>query len=119
MSDRLWPVAADAERGVDLVLDLLRDRRVGVEVRLRGRAPLAEAFLAVGEERAGLRDDVVLEAEVEQAPRRRDPLAELDVELRLAKRRRDLVLDDLHTHAVADRLGPVLERLDAADVQAL
>ena len=52
-------------------------------------------------------------------PERRDALAELDVELGLAERRRDLVLDDLHADAVADRLGAVLERLDAADVQAL
>src|SRR5207248_2735855 len=43
----------------------------------------------------------------------------LDVELRLAERCRDLVLDDLHAHPVADRLGTVLERLDAADVQTL
>src|SRR5205807_3639845 len=117
--DRLRPFAADAERRVNLVLDLLRDRRVGIEVRLRVRAALAEAFLAIGEERARLRDDVVLDAEVEQASRCRDSPAELDVELRLAERRRDLVLDDLHAHAVADRLGPVLESLDAADVQAL
>ena len=47
------------------------------------------------------------------------PGAVLDVELGLAERRRDLVLDDLHPHAVADRLGALLERLDAADVEAL
>ena len=52
-------------------------------------------------------------------PERRDALAELDVELRLAERRRDLVLDDLDADAVADRLGAVLERLDAADVEPL
>ena len=52
-------------------------------------------------------------------PDGRDALAELDVELGLAERRGDLVLDDLHAHAVADRLGAVLERLDAPDVQAL
>ena len=52
-------------------------------------------------------------------PDGRDALAELDVELRLAERRGDLVLDDLHADAVADRLRAVLERLDAADVQPL
>ena len=57
--------------------------------------------------------------EVDQAAGGRDPLAELDVELGLAERRRDLVLDDLDADAVADRLVAVLERLDAADVEAL
>ena len=61
----------------------------------------------------------MLDAEIEQAARGRDPLAELDVELGLAEGRRDLVLDDLHADAVADRLGALLEGLDAADVQAL
>ena len=48
-----------------------------------------------------------------------DALAELDVELGLAEWRGKLVLDDLHTHPIADRLGAVLERLDAPDVEAL
>ena len=47
------------------------------------------------------------------------PCAVLDVELGLAERRRDLVLDDLHAHPVADRLGALLEGLDAADVEPL
>ena len=62
---------------------------------------------------------VVLDPEVEDAARGRDALAELDVELGLAERRRHLVLDDLHADPVADRLRAVLERLDPADVQAL
>ena len=52
-------------------------------------------------------------------PDGRDALAELDVELGLAERRGDLVLDDLDADPVADRLGAVLERLDAADVEPL
>src|SRR5215213_870974 len=112
-------VLPDAERLVDLALDLLGDLRVLVEERLGVVAPLAEALGAVGEERPGLGDDVVLDPEVEDAARGRDALAELDVELGLAERRRDLVLDDLDADPVADRLGAVLERLDAADVQAL
>src|SRR5262249_11103384 len=117
--DRGDKVAVDAEDLVDAVLDLLGDLRVFLQERLGGVAPLAQAFLAIGEERARLLDDVVLEAEVDQAALGRDAAAELDVELGLAERRRDLVLDDLDPHAVADRLGAVLERLDAADVEAL
>ena len=61
----------------------------------------------------------MLDAEVDQAALRGDPEAVLDIELGLAERRRDLVLDDLGPHPVADRLGALLERLDAADVDAL
>src|SRR3712207_2930387 len=62
---------------------------------------------------------ILLEPEVEDAARRGDPLAELDVELGLLERRRDLVLDDLDADAVADGLRALLERLDPADVEAL
>ena len=115
----LTEVAVDAQGGVDLGLDLLGHVRVLVEERLGVAASLTEPLLAVGEERARLGDDVVLDAVVEQAARGRDPLAELDVELGLLERRRDLVLDDLDPNPVADRLGAVLDRLDPADVQPL
>ena len=45
------------------------------------------------------------------------PVAVHDVELGLLERRRHLVLDHLDPDPVADRLGAVLERLDAADVE--
>src|ERR1700730_2608124 len=51
-------VLAQTQCRVDLLLDLLRQRRVGVEVGVGVAAPLAEAVVAVGEERAGLGDDV-------------------------------------------------------------
>ena len=114
--DEVWP---EPERVPHLGLDLLGDLLMLVEERLGIVAALAETLGAVGEERAGLRHDVVLDAEVEQAARRRDALAELDVELGLTKRCRDLVLDDLHADAIADRLGALLERLDTPDVQPL
>src|SRR3954451_14057095 len=117
--DRRHEVLADAERLVDLALDLLGDLLVLVQERLSVVAALAEALLAVGEERARLGDDVVLDPEVQDAARGGDALAELDVELRLAERRGDLVLDHLHADAVADRLRGVLHRLDPADVQPL
>ena len=46
-----------------------------------------------------------------------DPV--LDVELGLPERRGHLVLDDLDPDPVADRLGPLLEGLDPADVEPL
>src|SRR4051812_39619503 len=93
--DRLHEVLIDAEDLVDLRLDLLGDFQVLVQVRLRVVAALAEPLVAVGEERAGLRDDRVLDPEVQDAARRGDPGAELDVELRLPERRGDLFLHDV------------------------
>ena len=77
--------------GLDLVCDLgvLGQELLGVV------AALAEPQLPVGEERARLLDQVVLEPEVDQAALLGDADAVLDVELGLAERRRDLVLDDL------------------------
>src|SRR4051795_1206459 len=109
----------DAERLVDLALDLLRHLRVLAQVALGVVAALAEPLVAVGEERARLLDDVVLQAQIEQTALGGDALPVLDVELCLPERRRDLVLDDLDPHPVADRLGALLERLNAADVQPL
>src|SRR5207244_12924765 len=102
-----------------LLLELLGDARVLAQVALDVVAPLAESLVAVGEERARLLDDVVLQREVEDAALGRDAEAVLDVELGLAERRRDLVLHDLAAHPVADRLDALLQRLDAADVEPL
>ena len=66
----------------------------------------------------GLLDDVVVDAEVDEAALARDARAVQDVELGLLERRRHLVLDDLDARAVADRVGAVLQRLDATDVEA-
>src|SRR5439155_26434672 len=90
--DRLHEVLVDAQRLVDLGLDLLGDLRVLVQVRLGVVAALAEPLVAVGEERAGLGEDGVLEPEVEDAAGGGDARAELDVELRLLERCGHLVL---------------------------
>ena len=46
------------------------------------------------------------------------PGAVHEVELGLLERRGDLVLDDLDADAVADDVGALLDRVDAADVEA-
>src|SRR5207237_5268190 len=105
--------------GVDLRLERPGQRGILPQERLGVVATLAQALAVVAEERARRLDDPVLEPEIDQAALRRDADAVLDVELGLPERRRDLVLDDLRAHPVADRLGPLLERLDPADVDAL
>ena len=103
--------------GPDLRLDVGADRGVVAQEALRRFAALAEARLAVGEPRAGLRHDVHRHADVEEPALAADPLAVHDVELGDPERRRDLVLDDLDADAVADRLRAGLDRLDPADVE--
>src|SRR5437870_11012902 len=86
--------------------------------RRRVLASLAEPLVVEREIRAGLLDDLPLERGVEHRAFPGDPGAVDDVELSLLERRRALVLDHLHAHAVADRLDPLLQRLDATDVEA-
>src|SRR5205823_4030275 len=81
-------------------------------------AALAEPLVLEAEVGARLLDDLPLERGVEHRPLPGDPGAVDDVELGLLERGRDLVLDDLHAHAVADRLDALLQRLDPADVEA-
>src|SRR5215212_6410791 len=92
------------ERLVDLALDLGGDLGVLTQVALHVVTALAHPLVAVGEERARLLDDAVLDAEVEDAALAGDSLAVLDVKLGLAEGSGHLVLDDLHPHAVSDGL---------------
>src|SRR4029453_10553060 len=90
----------------EFLADLLFDRLEGVAVVLEELlgvlAALAEALAAVREPRAALLDDPLVDGEIEQVAFLRDPLAVHDVELGLAERRRQLVLDDLDAGPSAD-----------------
>src|SRR5450759_4418994 len=108
----------DLERLTDAALDAVAELRVVAQVVLRGLAALSEALLAAREPRAGLGDDAFLDTEVEQRTLLGDALAVHEVELGLAERRSHLVLDDLGAHPVADDVGPLLDRIDATDVDA-
>ncbi len=81
-------------------------------------APLTETLAVVREPGAGLLHDTGLDAEVDQLAGLGDALAVHDVELDLLERRRQLVLDHLHAGLVADHLVALLDRADAADVEA-
>src|SRR5437763_12519728 len=90
--------AADAEGPADLCFDLGAEVGVLLDEELRVLASLAEAHVAVGEPGAGLLDDLVLDADVDQLAGLRNPLAVAYVELRLTERRGTLVLHHLHLH---------------------
>src|SRR5687768_11704924 len=102
---------------LDLSEDRLHEIRVLLEERGRVLPALAEPLVAVAEVRPGLLDDLPLQPDLEDGALPGDAGAVDDVELRLLERGRDLVLDHLDASTVAVGLGPVLERLDPANVQ--
>src|SRR5262245_51424874 len=113
------PVATlDPELLSHLRLDGRRDVRVVPQEVARVLAALADALAAEGVPGAGLLDDTVLGAEVDQLAVLRNTLAVEDAYLGLAERRRDLVLHDLDLGAAADHLVAVLDRAQATDVEA-
>src|SRR5581483_9710912 len=78
---------------------------------------LTELLALVRVPGARLLHDAHVDAHVDDRALAADALAVHDVELGLAERRSDLVLDYLHPGAVADHLDAVLDGLDAADVE--
>src|SRR5216683_7431878 len=99
LDGRGFDVANQPELPADAILDRLADVRVVLEELLGILAALTEPLAAVGEPRAALLDDPLVHGEVDEIAGARDALAVHDVELRLAERRRHLVLDDLHARA--------------------
>src|SRR6476661_1424986 len=102
--DRDFGVADEAELAPQLLFDGGADVDVLLEERLDVLAALAQPFAAIGEPRAALLDDLTLDGEVEQVG--------------LAERRGELVLHHLDAGAAADHRVAVLDRGDAADVDA-
>ena len=70
---------------------------------------LAQLGLAVGVESAGLLDDALLGADLQQVAHLADAQVEHDVELGHPEGRGDFVLDDAGPDAVADNLGPLFD----------
>ena len=112
------PGDGHADGGADLGFDLVGHLGMLAQELARVVLALADLLAVVGVPRAGLLDDVVRDAELDDLAFARDALAVQDVEQRLAERRRDLVLDDLDARFVADDLLALLDRADAADVEA-
>src|SRR5215211_3142973 len=109
---------ADAELGLDLLLDLAGQLGVVAEEVAGVLAALAELVAVVGEPGPRLLDQADVHADIQQAALLGDPLAVDDIELGRAERRGQLVLDHLGPGPVADHLRTVLQRLDPAHVEA-
>src|SRR5690606_37074344 len=80
-------------------------------------AALPQALAVVGEPGARLLDHAGLDAQIEQFAGLGDAFAIHDIELDLAERRCQLVLDHLDARLVADDLIALLDRADASDVE--
>src|ERR1700730_11272330 len=102
----------------DRHLDLRGHVGIGLQKRLRVLAALAEPLTVIGEPGAGFFHDAGLDAEIENFAHLGDALAVHDVEFDLLERRRQLVLYHLDAGGVADHLVALLDRADAADVEA-
>src|SRR5260221_13661575 len=101
-----------------LLFDLGGDVRIGLEELAGVVASLADTLAVPGKPSAGLLDHSGLDAQIDDLADLGDAFAIHDVELDLAERRRDLVLDHLDPDVVADDLVAHLHRPGAAGVEA-
>src|SRR5512135_873043 len=112
------PRRRNADRLADLGFDFRRHLRMLPQELARVVLALADLLSTVGVPRTGFLDDPVNDAQLDDLPFAADALAVEDVEQRLAKRRRHLVLDDLDAGLVAHDLLATLDGADAANVEA-
>ena len=104
------------ELGEDLQAQVLRQVRVLEQELARTITPLPQAGLPVAEPGAAPLEDPVVDAQVEDLTQLVDALVEQDVELHLAERRSNLVLDDRRLGPRANGQIAVLQRADPTDV---
>ena len=97
-------------------VQLLARVRVVAQEEARVLPPLPDALAVVAEPRAGLLQQTVEHAQVEQVGLARNPFAENQVELRLPEGSGQLVLHHLGARVVADDAVAVLDGRHPADV---
>src|ERR1700730_11038176 len=120
--DRSWSRATsgghrNADCGADLGLDLCRDVTVLSQPLAGVVLALADLVAVVCVPGAGLLDDVMRHAKFDDFAFTRNAFTIENIEQRLAKRRRDLVLDHLDPRFVADDFLATLDCAYAADVE--
>src|ERR1019366_8229831 len=100
----------------DFLFDVVRNILVLLQVHARVVLALADTLAVVAVPGAGLVDDAVGRAQIDDLALTRDARAVHDLEFRLAERWRHFVLDHLDTSLVADHFLAVLDRANAADI---
>src|SRR5690606_3574575 len=104
--------------GADLLLDLGGDIGVLDQPLADIVLALADAIAIVAVPGAGLLDDVLADAELDQLALAGDALAVENLEIGFLERRCDLVLHHLHAGLVAEDLVALLDGAGAADIEA-
>src|SRR5688500_17858165 len=107
---------ADPQLLLDLLLELVGEVGVVLQEVARVLLALTELVALVRVPGAGLLDEALLDPHVDEPTLAAEALTPEDVELGLLERRGNLVLDDLDAGAAADRVGALLQGLDATDV---
>src|SRR6185437_15662380 len=102
----------------DLLSELVPNLRVLLQVGFGGFSALPNFFALIGKPGTGLLNDILSRRLVQNVAGLRDTFVVHDVELSLAERRRDLILNDLYLRTVADNIFAGLDLADAADVHA-
>src|SRR5262249_3404911 len=106
-----------SESVAELGLEIRQNHRIVLQPLLGVLASLSDPLTLEGVPGPGLLDQAVVDASVQHAARLRDAFTVQNVELRLAERLRELVLDRLDLGPDAERLRPLLDRVLAADVE--
>src|SRR5690606_24798691 len=99
-------------------LDLRRNGGIFLQKLDHVGLALADLVALVAVPGAGLVDETLLDPHVHHLPEAVDALAIEDLELTLPEGRRHLVLDHLDPGLVADHFLALLDRADAADIEA-
>ena len=102
-----------------LALDLREHLGTPFEIGARIVSTLTDALVSVAVPRTRFLDEAVFGAQVEHVAAAADSFSEEDIELASLERRGELVLDDLHAHAVSDRLLTHFDRTDTPDFEPL
>src|SRR5215469_14350638 len=108
---------ADAELFLDLLLDLVGEVRVGAQEVPGVLLALAELVALVGVPGAGLADDRLLHAQVDQAALPADSNSVQNIEFGGFERRTTLVLNYFYLRAVTHGIRTIFESFDAPDIQ--
>src|SRR6476620_10992223 len=108
---------ADPQLLLDLLLDLVGEVGVVPQEVADVLLALAELVALVGVPSAGLLHEALLDTGIDDAALAAEALPPEQVELGLLERGSDLVLHDLDPDPAADRVGALLEGLDAAHVE--
>ena len=102
----------------DLRLKLFHNLRMFSQIRLGILAPLSDLIAIVREPRSALAYQITAYRKIQDISLFRDTFAEHNIEFRFFKRRRNLILHNLHTRPVPYHISALLQSLGPSDVHS-